>query len=135
MKMKVNELRSYIKDVLSEVKKKKERAGKSAAILRKDGYGYSESFDFSAPLGAYNLYKSQGAVNWGPQTGPGTKIDDTIAGSRVNADDRMRQYVGDVVKEVISNDESAWKRLAEMDKSRMNVWERAAAALDRKKTK
>ena len=73
---------NVISNVLAEAKKKKEKSDKAKKEVHPAAYSYAESFDFSAPLGAYNLYKSQGAVNWGPMTGPGTKIDDHVNGSR-----------------------------------------------------
>lgn len=66
--------------LLAEVKKKKEYT----SVPRADDYSYSPAFDFSAPLGAYNLYRSQGASNWGPMTGPGTQIDASVSGKRAS---------------------------------------------------
>lgn len=68
----------YVGQLLLEAKKKKEKAEKLKYNPAPPAYGYAESLDFSAPLGAYNLYRSQGAVNWGPMTGPGPKIDDRV---------------------------------------------------------
>lgn len=82
MSFDMKDLELYVEGVLNEVKKKKEKA----IALKKDeaniGYTYAEEFDFSAPLGQYNLYRTQGAVNWGPMTSAGTKIDDRISGQR-----------------------------------------------------
>jgi len=99
------DIKRVISNVLAEAKKKKEKA----EVLKHDpkpaAYGYSEAFDFSAPLGAYNLYRSQGAVNWGPMTGPGSKIDDKIVGQRAN----LEQVLHGIVKEVSTP--SAWAPL------------------------
>jgi len=71
-------LTEVLDTILNEVKKKKDQA----TVPRSDGHSYSPALDFSAPLGAYNLYRSQGASNWGPMTGPGTQIDLSVNGKR-----------------------------------------------------
>jgi hypothetical protein len=84
MKITMNELRALIGAVLSEARKSKKskKKGKEQPnrmqTTKPEAYAYDESFDFSNPLGAYNLYKSQGAAGWGPMTGPGPKVDDGI---------------------------------------------------------
>lgn len=107
MKTKQSEINKTIKRTLAEAKKKKEKALELKHDTKPTGYGYSESFDFSAPLGAYNLYKGQGAVNWGPMTGPGTKVDDRIAGQRAD----IQTLTRDMVKEAAAP--SAWANLTE----------------------
>jgi len=113
----IRQLEVLTEKLLTEKKKKKEKV----EDLRKDpephAYAYSEAFDFSAPLGAYNLYRTQGTVNWGPMTGPGSKIDDRILGQRTNLQSLLQ---GIVVKE----SKSAWAPLNE-SKSISNVWEAA----------
>lgn len=118
----MNEIRRYIGEILAEAKKKKEKALELKHSPEPKAYGYSESFDFSAPLGAYNLYRSQGAVNWGPMTGPGTKIDDRIAGQRASLESVLRG----AMKEATSS--SAWDVINESTreiKVPENVWEAA----------
>lgn len=115
----VNEIQLYIGKVLAEVKKKKEKADKLKRATEPKGYSYAESLDFSAPLGAYNLYRSQGAVNWGPMTGPGTKIDDRISGQRVGLEAVLRG----AMKEAATT--SAWDALNEEVKVPENIWEAA----------
>lgn len=64
--------------MINEAKKKKEKAEKNKVVPQPAEYRYAEAFDFSAPLGAYNLYRQQGAVNWGPMTSGGTKVDENM---------------------------------------------------------
>lgn len=104
--------------LLSEAKKKKEKAEELKNKATPEAYSYSEAFDFSAPLGAYNLYRTQGAVNWGPMTGPGSKVDDRIVGQRAS----LESLTKGVVKEMTNK--SAWEPLAE-SVAPSNVWEAA----------
>lgn len=86
-------------------KKKKEKAKKD---IKPAVYEYDESYDFSAPLNAYNLYRTQGSVNWGPMTGPGTKIDDRVS---------IQNVVRNIMKEISNVDSnSSWKSLLEYTK-------------------
>lgn len=78
MRINLQELRQMVDSIVAEAKKKKEKADKAERVPEPPEYRYAEAFDFSAPLGAYNLYRSQGAVNWGPHTGPGPTIDDRL---------------------------------------------------------
>lgn len=78
MKVNLQELRAMVNSAVNEAKKKKEKAEKTEKVPAPPEYRFAEELDFSAPLGAYNLYKSQGAVNWGPMTGPGPSIDDRL---------------------------------------------------------
>ena len=107
MKPSQEEVNKTIKKVLAEAKKKKEKEQQLKHKAKPEAYGYAEAFDFSAPLGAYNLYRSQGPVNWGPMTGPGTKIDDRIAGQRADIESLTR----DIVKESLGK--SSWESLNE----------------------
>ena len=72
MKATLNDIRKIIGEVLSEAKKKKEVPKKK---INPSAYEFDEAFDFSTPLGDYNLYGIQGAVNWGPHTSPGRRIE------------------------------------------------------------
>lgn len=129
--MTLNELRLEIAGILAEAKKKKDKADD----LKKQGrsveaFGlYDEAFDFSAPLGAYNLYKQQGAVNWGPYTSAGTDVDTNF--SHPNAGPRLKESemaLRAVVREVIENglvpQHSAWAPLLSR-KTPQTVWESA----------
>lgn len=105
MSDKIYEIRKLVGEVLAEAKKKKEKAEQLKYEAKPAGYSYSEALDFSAPLGAYNLYRTQGPVNWGPMTGPGTKIDDRIAGQRAG----LEEVLHGIVKEMAAP--SAWAPL------------------------
>jgi hypothetical protein len=115
--MTLNELRYEIAQILSEAKKKKEKAEE----LKKKGrsieaYGlYDESFDFSAPLGAYNLYRQQGAVNWGPYTSAGPQIDSSFGNPNVGPknEQALRSVVRDVIKNGLIPEHSAWAPMME----------------------
>ena len=76
----ITELQEMTDRLLGEAKKKSKKAKNAAKTdvpsVKPDAYSYSEALDFSAPLGALNLYRSQGQVNWGPHTGVGPYIDD-----------------------------------------------------------
>lgn len=120
--MTLNELKLVIAEMLDEAKKKTQKAEK----LKKKGasieaYGiYDEAFDFSAPLGALNLYRQQGAVNWGPQTSAGTHVDSTYQNptqNTVNMKESEERALRALVREVIENGlvpaESAWAPMFE----------------------
>jgi hypothetical protein len=113
--MSMNQIKKIVSEVLAEAKKKKKKgeALKAAYEAKPGAYGYAEAFDFSAPLGAYNLYKNQGAVNWGPMTGPGTKIDDNYAGGVSGTEKALRSYVRDEIREQVESTWSAWDVLSE----------------------
>lgn len=115
----IQEIRKVVDSVLAEAKKKKEKAEELKHDPKPPAYGYSEAFDFSAPLGAYNLYRTQGAVNWGPMTSAGTKIDDRIVNQKSNLEAVLRG----VVKEASAP--SAWLPLMESTKVPDSVWEAA----------
>lgn len=101
---------------VDEAKKKKEKAAAAKHEARPAAFSYDEALDFSAPLGAHNLYRSQGAVNWGPMTGPGTKIDvQSVSGAPQG---------------------SVWATLGEsVAPAPRPGWERAAFLLDEKRLK
>lgn len=113
MKDAINEIKGIVSRVLAEAKKKKEKAEKLKHHPRPNAYSYAEAFDFSAPLGAYNLYKQQGPVNWGPMTSAGTKIDDRIAGQTAELEHVLRSVVRESVREAVANDPSPWHYLSE----------------------
>jgi hypothetical protein len=111
----IEQVREIVKEVLAEAKKKKKKEEELEEKVEPCGYSYSATFDFSAPLAAYNLYKSQGAVNWGPMTGPGPKLDDRVrarSAGQANLEEHLRSLIGRVIEEEVSND-SAWNMLSE----------------------
>lgn len=68
MKISVKELRGMIGEIVSEAKKKKDKSKTPVKGVKPGSYSYDEAFDFSAPLGALNMYSQQGSANWGPLT-------------------------------------------------------------------
>lgn len=87
MKITMNELRDLVGAVLSEAGKSKKKRYKGDAAKYTDQpnrmqtkqpheYKFEDVFDFSAPLGADNLYRQQGAAGWGPSTAASAPVDD-----------------------------------------------------------
>lgn len=119
MKYSIDELKHQIAEILDEAKKKPEKAEKlkrMAAQVEAFGF-YAEEHDFSAPLGAYNLYRQQGAVNWGPMTSDGTHIDNNVgnpnAGSaskymKESEEKALRNLVREVIENGLIDEGSAW---------------------------
>ncbi len=74
----LNELKALVRQVvLAEVKKKKspKKKGKKAEIPEEsEKFKYAEALDFSIPLGDFNVYRHQGAANWGPYTSQGPTV-------------------------------------------------------------
>jgi hypothetical protein len=145
MKYTFYEVRSFINDVLAEAKKKGKistwpHESEPAAPSSEDGSGYqhAEVFDFSKPLGNLNLYHKQGQVNWGPHTGVGQEIPLDNSDSpdvSQNGDDELNVVLRGVVKEsvadIVNEDISAWKELAENAISE-NPWQTAALLIGKK---
>lgn len=102
--------------MISEAKKKK---GKKKEKEQASGPKYSTApdFDFSLPLGDSNLYKSQGAANFGPYTAlvkdcPPMEIEEGLLGPTTKLELR---------------ESSAWdpfKRIVEQKNN--GTWEQAA---------
>lgn len=113
MKITLQEIKGMVSEILAEAKKKKEKSEKAKKEVHPAAYSYSEAFDFSAPLGAYNLYRSQGAVNWGPMTGPGSKVDDQVDGGR-STEAALRSFVRESIRSELKEDRSVWTELSEM---------------------
>jgi len=135
MKTSLYEIKKLVSEVLlSEAKKKKEKAEKLKYAAKPGAYSYDESFDFSAALGAYNLYRSQGATNWGPMTGPGTKIDDRILGQRASSEAALRGVVKEAIREQVKGNPSPWVKANQMVEQKLseNVWEAALQVLGKK---
>lgn len=125
MKMTINELRTIIKDMIIEAKKKKVKKDKLDKKVNPPAYTHADALDFSSPLGGYNLYASQGAVNWGPMTGPGSKIDDNVATS-YNTNE-LKEFIQRATFDGLIHNDSAWKSLAESlvtkDMKFNTIWE------------
>lgn len=133
--MTLNELRLEIAEILSEAKKKKEKGEdlkKKGASISAFGL-YDEAFDFSAPLGAYNLYKQQGVVNWGPYTSAGTSVDSNFAdpnvGPKQMKEEAIRMVVRDVIKNGLIPEHSAWAPMLERQTPR-GTWEQASSLFE-----
>lgn len=107
-------LQEMVDKILSEKKGKGKKKEKDApAAVQPAAYGYSEALDFSTPLGDHNLYKSQGHVNWGPQTGVGPFVDDSSRKARSNMSSIMSAW--DRLSEAVTpRSKDAWGRLEEM---------------------
>lgn len=112
------DIRKVVSEVLAEAKKKKEKAAALKHDPKPAAYAYAEAFDFSAPLGAYNLYRNQGPVNWGPMTSAGTKIDDKIVPQR----ERLEAALRGIQKEAVQP--SSFEKLSESIDPK-GVWESA----------
>lgn len=67
------QIKKVIENVILEARKKKAKK-KQGYVAKPSDYSYSESLDMSTPQGDKNLYKVQGASNWGPYTSAGEKI-------------------------------------------------------------
>jgi hypothetical protein len=130
----INELKYEIAEILSEAKKKKE---KEKQAMKKEGavgaYGhYEEAFDFSAPLGAYNLYRQQGAVNWGPMTSDGVRVDSNfsnpanVSGLKESEERALRTIVREVIQFGLIPGDSAWAPVMQRSAPAAgNIWEAA----------
>lgn len=110
-------------EIIAEKKGKKKGAKKPAKTEQPEkqpvGY-YSPEFDFSQPLGRSNLYKIQGASNWGPATAtiggwPSDEVDESVfreIGQMVEADTK-----------IVESSKTIWSAL---DTSRpVGLWEQA----------
>lgn len=133
-----NELRLEIAQILDEAKKKSAKSDKakrkSASV---DAYGlYDEAFDFSSPLGAFNLYRQQGAANWGPLTSDGPNIDSAFGHPNVSGATRMKEsderalraMVREVIQHGLVPPTSAWSPLIERregNRIHESAWEEA----------
>lgn len=67
MKIRLAELRGLVKEVISEARKGKKKSKKDDAPTS-IGYMSDEKLDFAKALDLCNLYKRQGAANFGPFT-------------------------------------------------------------------
>ena len=133
-KITMNELKLEIAEIVSEAKKKKEKAD---AIKKRgssvEAYGlYDEAFDFSSPLGVYNLYRQQGGVNYGPYTGAGISVDSTFNSPAQGAlqmkesDERaLRAMVREVIQNGLVPESSAWAPMLEKKTVSESPWHEA----------
>jgi hypothetical protein len=105
----MKELERVVAALLNEAKgkkKKKKDAEKDPEyIAMPKEYGYADSFDFSKPLDIGNLYKNQGASNWGPYTADGSKGE--------GSDKALRAAVREHVVSQIHKSNSPWTVLGE----------------------
>jgi hypothetical protein len=125
MKMTAESLRHLVEQIVAEAKKKKEKELDELTV-KNDGHIHDSKLDFSAPLGAYNLYRSQGQVNWGPHTSPGPKIDDQVRGSQYSIvrESSLRQFIRGIIAESFGPDQSsAWASI--VPPATKNIWESA----------
>jgi len=133
MENSLDEIKAIISKVLAEAKKKKEKSDKAKKEVHPAGYSYAEALDFSAALGAYNLYRSQGAVNWGPMTGAGTHIDDKIAGGRAESNSILRSFIKEAIRQEMTEEASAWNTISKKTQPKQNkpknIWEAAESML------
>ena len=129
MKISVNELRGMIGEIVAEAKKKnKDKSKKPTKGVKPNGFSFDEAFDFSAPLGAHNLYALQGASNWGPLTGPGTHLADGTSVKNL-PEQAVRALVRQVISEQASRSNSAWSSFG----GPKNVWTEAMHYYDNQK--
>lgn len=141
MKMTIDELKHQIAAILDEAKKKKEKADKVKRMSAQiEAYGfYTEEHDFSAPLGAANLYRSQGAVNWGPYTSAGTTVEHQNVGNpnqgylkiREGDEKALRTLVREVIQNGLIDETSAWAPFIQRQEPLFeSTWEEAAYRID-----
>ena len=118
----INELRKTIAGIIEEKKKpaKAKKAADDAPQLPRhlDVYGqYDKEHDFSEPQGERNLYRQQGAVNYGPNTGgtpelaaKETNPNAVPAGIYMRESDEraIRQLVREVIQNGLIDESSAW---------------------------
>lgn len=125
MKITVEQLRGMVNEAINEAKKKRKKDLEEMEH-RPDGCMVDPKFDFAPPLGGYNLYRSQGAVNWGPQTGAGPQIDDRPYG--VKSEGALRQVVRAMISERLSPDPaSIWSAFTppQAPRAPKGIWEAA----------
>lgn len=105
MKITLAELRVIVSQELNEAKKKKALELKERQA-QPHAFALSAPGDFSRPLGAMNLYKSQGMANFGPYTGPGPEVSDDPRGVKEGASeqDALRLFLRSTIKEALDAD-------------------------------
>lgn len=103
MKIKLTELKQIIESIVLEARRKKKTKKKDAAS-EPEKYKTDENLDFSQPLGDKNLYKRQGASNWGPFT----------------EEKALRIYLRNAISEALRVDEKNGHGLRELVKKLSN---------------
>jgi hypothetical protein len=124
MKITVEQLRTMVTTAINEAKKKKAKVAE--AETRADGQIVDKNLDFAPPLGAFNLYRSQGAANFGPYTNTAPTIDDRVYGTKMES--ALRQVIGQMISEELRPDpRSAWAFLTPAPAAPVpsNIWEAA----------
>lgn len=106
MRIKLKELPALVESIIAEAKKKKDKEKKLSKVPEPKEYQYAEAFDYSPPLAAYNLYRSQGQANWGPQTGEGPRVDDRTAIHHTLKEDE--KVLNGIVEGTLIPEKSAW---------------------------
>ena len=102
----IEEMKSMVKEVIAEARKKKSEARKD---LKPNEFTYGESFDFSDPLGSMNRLRAQGLTNFGPYTAAGPE-------------NILRTLAREAVQLEVSSG-SAWEALSEIyDRPVKNPW-------------
>ena len=108
-KMTLNELKHQIAGILEEAKKSEKStrsSKKSGKPPQVEAYGfYDKEHDFSTPQGEHNLYRQQGAVNWGPYTSAGPRVDYSLKETDERA---LRALVREVIENGTIDESSAW---------------------------
>lgn len=97
--------------MMNEAKKKKGK--KKEAEQESPKYQAAPEFDFSIPLGPENLYKNQGAANFGPYTAlvkdcPATEIEEGLLGSTTKLELRESSAWDPIKKMVENKSTGAW---------------------------
>jgi hypothetical protein len=144
MKMNLDELRNVVRGMVREAKGKAKKVKVVARKTQPTGFGYSEAFNLSRPLGVHNLYHRQGVANFGPYTGTaGPTIPDSPRGIDVPvaplplAEVALRSIVGDVIDEDIERD--PWRYLGAAygtglhEAARGSAWRPVERFLDEKR--
>ena len=126
MKLTLEQVETFVRDILAETKKKKSKKDVEREVLP-SAFKYDDALDFSAALGDLNLYKRQGASNFGPYTSSDSKeLNDDRRGAdkeKENSQEAMlRSFVHETVEKIVREDQSAWASLNE-ELLPKNVWE------------
>lgn len=116
----ISELRNSIAEILHEAKKAKKSSRKSSRRppqVEAFGY-YDKEHDFSEPQGVHNLYRQQGQVNYGPQTGGTPELANrgannpnapSAANQMKEGDEKaLRALVREVIQNGLIDEQSAW---------------------------
>jgi hypothetical protein len=102
--------------LLTEAKKAEKGPKARVAEAQPHGFFYNETYDFSQPLGADNLYHRQGMAAWGPDTHSPSGInvkDDIVMNKDVFRfkEGLLRTLESGVIDEQLAPSSSAWEAL------------------------